>query len=186
MKTPAPLGLALTLALTSACSEPEPTAVPLVPDGPAQGIVQNGGMAGTAQLLGTNEIPSRDTPARGQAVVRLSEDGTVLSYQLVVVNIENVVASHFHLGSAGENGPVVAFLAGPFAPGGGGVNGLLAQGTVTAENLIGPLAGRPLEALVGEMLAGNIYVNVHTNDGVAPANTGPGDFASGEIRGQIR
>ena len=27
------------------------------------------------------------------------------------------------------------------------------------------------------------YVNVHTNDGVAPPNTGPGDFPGGEIRG---
>jgi hypothetical protein len=27
---------------------------------------------------------------------------------------------------------------------------------------------------------------VHTNDGVAPTNTGPGDFPGGEIRGQIR
>jgi len=36
------------------------------------------------------------------------------------------------------------------------------------------------------MRAGNTYVNVHTNDGVAPTNTGPGDFPGGEIRGQIR
>jgi hypothetical protein len=27
---------------------------------------------------------------------------------------------------------------------------------------------------------------VHTNDGVPPPNTGPGDFPGGEIRGQIR
>jgi hypothetical protein len=27
---------------------------------------------------------------------------------------------------------------------------------------------------------------VHTNDGVPPINTGPGDFPGGEIRGQIR
>jgi hypothetical protein len=27
---------------------------------------------------------------------------------------------------------------------------------------------------------------VHTNDGVAPPDTGPGDFPGGEIRGQIR
>jgi hypothetical protein len=27
---------------------------------------------------------------------------------------------------------------------------------------------------------------VHTNDGVAPPNTGPGDFPGGEIRGQVR
>jgi hypothetical protein len=35
------------------------------------------------------------------------------------------------------------------------------------------------------MLAGNAYVNVHTNDGVDPTNTGAGDFPGGEIRGQI-
>jgi hypothetical protein len=27
---------------------------------------------------------------------------------------------------------------------------------------------------------------MHTNDGVPPINTGPGDFPGGEIRGQIR
>ena len=34
--------------------------------------------------------------------------------------------------------------------------------------------------------SGNTYINVHTDDGVAPANTGPGDFPGGEIRGQVR
>ena len=33
--------------------------------------------------------------------------------------------------------------------------------------------------------SGNAYVNVHTNDGVDPPNTGPGDFPGGEIRGQV-
>ena len=32
---------------------------------------------------------------------------------------------------------------------------------------------------------GRTYVNVHTNDGVDGVNTGPGDFAGGEIRGQL-
>jgi hypothetical protein len=36
-----------------------------------------------------------------------------------------------------------------------------------------------------EIMKGNAYVNVHTNDGVDPINTGPGDFPGGEIRGQI-
>jgi len=35
------------------------------------------------------------------------------------------------------------------------------------------------------MRDGGAYVNVHTNDGVAPGNTGPGDFPGGEIRGQL-
>ena len=34
-------------------------------------------------------------------------------------------------------------------------------------------------------LHGNAYVNVHTNDGIAPVNTGAGDFPGGEIRGQV-
>jgi hypothetical protein len=39
--------------------------------------------------------------------------------------------------------------------------------------------------LVAAMRAGNAYVNVHTDDGVGQPNTGAGDMASGEIRGQI-
>jgi hypothetical protein len=62
---------------------------------------------------------------------------------------------------------------------------VLSEGTFTAANFVGPLAGRPMSELLAAMAAGNTYVNVHTNDGVGAANTGPGDFASGEIRGQI-
>jgi hypothetical protein len=39
--------------------------------------------------------------------------------------------------------------------------------------------------LLTEVRLGNTYVNVHTNDGVAPIDTGPGDFPGGEVRGQI-
>jgi hypothetical protein len=78
------------------------------------------------------------------------------------------------------------FLFGLVAPGGGRVNGPIAEGTLTAADFIGPLAGMSMADLVAQIQAGNAYVNVHTDDGVAPANTGPGDFPGGEIRGQIR
>jgi hypothetical protein len=42
-----------------------------------------------------------------------------------------------------------------------------------------------LAAVEAAIESGNTYVNVHTNDGIAPANTGPGDFPGGEIRGQV-
>jgi hypothetical protein len=49
--------------------------------------------------------------------------------------------------------------------------------------------GNPIDitfdSLVSAIRAGNAYVNVHTDDGIAPANTGPGDFPGGEIRGHI-
>jgi len=95
------------------------------------------------------------------------------------------VASHIHVGAPDVNGPVVAFLFGNVPPAGGRTDGVLATGTITAANLVGPLAGQPLSALVDEIEAGNTYVNVHTNDGVDPPNTGPGDFPGGEIRGQL-
>ena len=136
-------------------------------------------------LKGRNEVPLRNTHAQGQATFKLSADGSALHYKLNVANIENVVAAHIHLGAEGANGPVVAFLYGPVPPGGGRTSGVLAEGTIAAADLIGPLAGQPLSALLAEIQAGNTYVNVHTNDGVAPTNTGPGDFSGGEVRGQI-
>ncbi|MGH2451279.1 MAG: CHRD domain-containing protein [Candidatus Limnocylindria bacterium] len=132
-----------------------------------------------------------ESNARGVAIFRLSEDGSSLSYQLIVANIENVFQAHIHLAPRGVQGPVVVWLypsttpgAGP--AGGGRIQGVIATGTITSTNFVSDLAGQPMSALVSAMLAGNTYVNVHTNDGVAPANTGPGDFPAGEIRGQIR
>ena len=140
----------------------------------------------TGGLSGAEEVPARDTKARGNALFELSDDGLTLSFKLIVANIDNVVAAHIHIGAAGVNGPVVLFLFGNAPPGGGTVNGILNQGTATAANLVGPLTGQPLSALIDAIEAGNAYVNVHTNDGVAPPNEGPGDFPGGEIRGQIR
>lgn len=137
-------------------------------------------------LDGQEEVPVRDTAAVGQAIFHLNRDETAITFKVIASNIDNVVASHIHLGVVGVNGPVVAFLAGPFAAGGGPQDGILGQGTITAANLVGPLAGMDLSVLIAAMRAGGTYVNVHTNDGVPPTNTGPGDFPGGEIRGQIR
>ena len=138
-----------------------------------------------APLSGGEEVPVRDTLARGVATFRLSADGTELAYRLTVANIDNVVAAHIHLGVSGVNGPVVAFLFGPVAAGGGDSDGVIATGTITAADLIGTLTGAPLSVLVDLIESGEAYVNVHTNDGVDPTNTGPGDFPGGEIRGQL-
>ena len=140
----------------------------------------------TAHLSGGEEVPPNESLGTGQAIFRLSADGTVLTYRLIVANIENVTAAHIHLAPAGMNGGVVAFLFGNAPAGGGPSNGVLAEGTITSASLTGSLAGQQLSALLEEMRSGNAYVNVHTNDGVAPTGTGPGDLAGGEIRGQIR
>lgn len=139
-----------------------------------------------AHLTGDEEVPTRETLGVGQAVFQYDATANVLRYRLIASNIDNVVASHIHLGVFGVNGPVVAFLAGNFAPGGGRTDGVLAEGEIGPGDLVGPLVGQSLSVLVEAMRGGGTYVNVHTNDGVAPTNTGPGDFPGGEIRGQIR
>jgi hypothetical protein len=140
----------------------------------------------TTHLRGSEEVPPRETRATGQAIFRLSNDGSSIEYRLVVANIENVTMAHIHQAPAGENGPVVVTLFGPVAANGGRRSGVLATGTITAASLSGPLAGQSLSALVDAMRAGNTYVNVHTSDGAEPPDTGPGDFPGGELRGQIR
>ena len=137
-----------------------------------------------AHLNGAEEVPARDTAARGQAIFQLSNDGTELHFTLIVANIENVAAAHIHCGAAGVNGPVGVTLFGG-VPGGGRFDGVLSEGTVTAPDPGNGCGWADLNAVVAALRSGNTYVNVHTNDGVPPANTGPGDFPGGEIRGQV-
>jgi CHRD domain-containing protein len=139
----------------------------------------------SVHLNGGTEVPANASKAVGQVKLRLSADGASLDYTLITANLDNPIAAHIHLGPPGVNGPVVAFLFGPGAPGAGTANGLLAEGTITAANLVGPLDGQPLSALIDALNAGNAYVNVHTNDGVPPTGTGPGDLPGGEIRGNL-
>jgi hypothetical protein len=139
-----------------------------------------------AHLSGDDEVPANDSRGQGQIKLQLSPDGQSLDYQLISSNIHNVVVSHIHLAPAGVNGPVVVFLFGPVAAAGGRTDGVLATGTITAANFTGLLAGHPLSDLIAAFEAGNAYANVHTNDGVAPTGTGPGDRSAGEIRGQVR
>ena len=139
----------------------------------------------SVHLNGDTEVPANASGGAGQAVFHLSPDGTSLDYQLIVANLDNPIAAHIHIAPPGVNGPVVAFLFGPAAPAGGTANGVIAKGTITAANLVGPLAGQPFSALIDALNSGNAYVNVHTNDGVPPTGTGPGDLPAGEIRGNF-
>jgi hypothetical protein len=138
-----------------------------------------------ATLSGDQEVPPRDTQARGVATFKLRADGAALAFKVNVANIDNVFAAHIHCGAVGANGPVgvTLFMA---APAGGRVNGTLAEGTITAPDAGNGCGWADLAAVLAAMGSGATYVNVHTNDGVEPPNTGPGDFPGGEIRGQIR
>jgi hypothetical protein len=139
---------------------------------------------------GAQEVPPRDTQGQAQAIFHLSPDGTAIDYKLIAANIDNVFMAHIHMQAPGVNGAIVVWLYPSTAPvagpvGAGRIDGVIATGTITAANLVGPLAGHPLADLIDAMNTGNAYVNLHTNDGVDGINTGPGDFPGGEIRADI-
>jgi hypothetical protein len=131
-----------------------------------------------AVLAGENEVPPRDTLGRGVAVLQLH--GSTLSWRLIASNIDNVFAAHIHCGVPGVNGPVrVPLFNGPV--GGGRFSGVLSTGSADISSVTCPDG----TSLLSNILAGQTYVNVHTNDGIAPTNQGPGDFPGGEIRGLV-
>lgn len=103
------------------------------------------------------------------------EKGDALHYKLSVRDIENVTAAHLHKGSSTDSeGPVVAPLY-TGAKKSGEFSGDLVEGTIRAEDLKGPLAGKSIPDLVALMQSGEVYVNVHT-----------AKHPKGEIRGQVK
>jgi CHRD domain. len=137
-----------------------------------------------APLVGANEVPANTSAGTGAAVVQFDTKTNSLTYTLTVQNINNVVQAHFHCcGAVSTNQPVVLFLFGPIAAGGGTTNGQIASGTKTGADLIGPMQGQPLQNLIDQIKQGNVYVNVHTSDGTK--TSGPGNLPAGEIRAQV-
>ncbi len=119
------------------------------------------------------------TESRGQGVAKfqLSADGAEMTYRLNVANIENLLMAHIHIAAPGSDGPVAVWLYPDGPPPQqipGRFQGVLATGSITAANLVGPLAGMALSDLVAMLEADMGYVNVHTTQ-----------HPPGEIRGQI-
>ncbi|MEO0650155.1 MAG: spondin domain-containing protein [Planctomycetota bacterium] len=79
-----------------------------------------------------------------------------------------ITMAHLHLGAEGSNGPVVVDL------GSGILGGVAVRRFVTEADLTGPLTGASFTDLLGEIAAGNVYLNIHT-----------AQFPAGEVRGQI-
>ena len=126
-----------------------------------------------ATLVGSEEVPPVITTATGSSEFTLSRTNDTLFVSITVNGLSNIRFGHFHTGVRGANGAVVATLVEPPTLT-GSQNGRIGRQFITATNLSGTLAGQPLSALVTQLRAGGIYVNLHTD-----ANAG------GEVRGQV-
>src|SRR5260370_41347063 len=87
-------------------------------------------------LRGQNEVPPHTTPASGEAIFKVGDDGSV-SYKLFVEDIRNPFMAHIHLAAVGKNGGVVVWLFPSSTPVPGPASigprdGLLAQATFAA------------------------------------------------------
>ena len=140
---------------------------------------------------GENEVPPRDTRAKGEATFIVSQDAQSVHYVLTVSQIENPFMAHIHIAPAGSNGPVVQWLFPGTSPGPGPLgigltSGLLAKGEFTSATFVGPLAGKSMADLLNAIRSGRAYVNVHTASGVPGDTPHAGNFPGGEIRAQLQ
>jgi hypothetical protein len=109
-------------------------------------------------LTGNQEVPLTASTGTGAATVTLNTTTGAVTVTGTYTGLgSNMVAQHIHVGPSGANGPVKIGLIGV-----GTTNGTIAGAGVLAA------------ADIAVMLAGGMYINVHSTN-----------FPGGEIRGQI-
>jgi hypothetical protein len=134
----------------------------------------------SASLSGADEVPANASTATGTATLTVS--GSQINYTVNVTGLQNALLAHIHVAPVGENGPVRLNLCGTGDPQPPCVSGTGVLATGTNGTTVG---GITFEDLLSAMRSGDAYVNVHTDNGQPPPNTGPGDLVAGEIRGQV-
>jgi len=137
------------------------------------------------RLIGYQEVPAVSTVARGDFHARISNDNTMIAYELSYSGLEgDVQQAHIHFGQHSVNGQIVVFLCTNLGNGPPGTQACPAPpatitGVLAAADMIGLAAGQGIEAgefaeLLRAVRAGATYVNVHSTK-----------FPGGEIRAQI-
>ena len=110
-----------------------------------------------ADLKGANEVPPNNSPATGALSATYDTATKKLTWKGSYSNLTGpAVAAHFHAGEAGKNGGVQVPIPGA------GSSPFEGSATLT-------------EAQASDLMAGRLYVNIHT-----AAHT------AGEIRGQVQ
>jgi len=108
-----------------------------------------------ATMNAKSEVPPNSSPATGTLTATYDTGSKKLSWKGSYSGLTGpATAAHFHSGEAGKNGPVAVPITPATSP-------LEGSATLT-------------DAQANDLLAGKLYVNVHTE-----ANKG------GEIRGQV-
>lgn len=112
-------------------------------------------------------VPKVKTEAKGEATFILAKDGSTIKYKLHVGKLENATMAHIH--AVGDDGSPAAILAWLYPTTGespslrkGKMTGTLAEGTLTAEKLAGPMKGKTPKDVYEMLEYGKAGVAVHT------------------------
>ena len=125
----------------------------------------------TTYLSGNEEVPSVETDAEGKAKLEVNGNEDKIRFHVEAEGLEDIVGGHLHYGEKGENGPVVVTLFGEKSTDNGSFE---KSGTIEENNLEGPLEGKDISDLIGNLEDEEIYINIHTEEN-----------PDGEIRGQF-
>ena len=110
------------------------------------------------QLSAANEVPPiTDANVGGQFMANVI--GETIEADLSAVG-ETFTMAHFHIGKAGANGGVVAFLYGPNEEGSSAIH---PTPTIKPADLVGSVKG-DWKAFMTAWNAGDVYVNVHSKE----------------------
>jgi CHRD domain-containing protein len=129
-----------------------------------------------ARLSSDQEVatPPVESDTTGKFKIQFNKTETEAEMTLAVSDGQRIRQAHLHCGGVGVNGPIVVFIAGDNAAGYDVDGKWVSNAIVTDSSIVNPACGATLAALVAQIRAGNVYVNVHSV-------SNPG----GVIRGQL-
>ena len=128
-----------------------------------------------ATLLGANEAPPNMSPATGSINAVLNDATNFLTVNGTFTGLQSpTVSAALQVAPAGINGPIALNLSVVGFP--GGVTSGIFGGTfdLAAPPPLGLLGGITVATFITQLVAGNIYANIRTED-----------IPAGEIRGQL-
>lgn len=128
----------------------------------------------SATLSGKDEVPPTKSIANGTAKFLVNENDSQISYWVNLTGLKKIIQAHIHNGTSGQNGDVLVNLSNSKSAKNPDNPEIQLTGTITKDNLQGPLKGRELSDLLIVMRNGQAYVNAHTEI-----------YPKGAIRGQI-
>ena len=124
-------------------------------------------------LSGKEEVPPTKSDANAWAKFQEVNNGSQIVYWISISGLNKITGAQLHEGVKGQNGDVVAVLAGNKSAAQGNTT-ISFKGNITKDDLQGPFKGKEVSDLISQMKNSSIYVNVHTDE-----------YKNGAIRGQI-